>query len=113
MNADEQRDDGMLVDRGRILIRDAQLFGVDSSAEPLRRLDVLIDNGEIVKMGAMDTQVDDTCDRTIDASNRLLTPGIVNAHSHSPSSVMSGVVDDVSHPVFMWLSQANTSNLTP
>ena len=113
METDEQREGGMSVDRGRILIRDALLFDIDGSAEPLRRMDVLIDDGKIVEMGAIDPQVDGSCDRTIDAGDRLLAPGIVNAHSHSPSSVMSGVGDDLSHPVFMWLSQAYTSNRTP
>ena len=52
-------------------------------------------------------------ERRIDCRNRLITPGLVNAHAHSQSSTMSGFGDKLSHPAFMWLTQAHTSRRTP
>lgn len=51
--------------------------------------------------------------RRLDCRNRLITPGLVNAHSHSQSSTMAGFGDRLSHPAFMWLTQAHTSRRTP
>ena len=51
-------------------------------------------------------------DRRIDCSNRLIAPGLVNAHTHSQSSTMAGFGDRLSHPAFMWLTQAHTSRRT-
>ena len=39
--------------------------------------------------------------------------GLVNAHTHSQSSTMAGFGDRLSHPAFMWLTQAHTSRRTP
>ena len=103
----------MLANRGRLLIRNTRILDIDAPGGRSPITDVLIDNGAIVEMGTVAPSVDTTCDRVIDAANKLLAPGIINAHTHSPSSVMAGVGDDQSHPVFMWMTQAYTSNRTP
>lgn len=48
----------------------------------------------------------------IDGTGMLLAPGLVNAHTHSQSSTLSGFGDSLSHPAFMWLTQAHTSRRT-
>lgn len=103
----------MLPGRDRILIRNARLLDPDAGESGLRPADVLVAGGTILEVGDIDAAVDATCDRVIDGDGKILAPGIVNAHTHSPSSVMSGVGDDQSHPVFMWMTQAYTSNRTP
>lgn len=103
----------MLPKREKILIRNARILDADVYNGSLREADLLIDGGSIAAIGAVDPAVDRTCHRVIDATGRLLAPGLVNAHTHSPSSVMAGVGDDQSHPVFMWMTQAFTSNRTP
>ena len=52
-------------------------------------------------------------DREIDGKGLLAAPGLINAHMHSQSGTMSGFADGLSHPAFMWLTQAHTSRRTP
>lgn len=79
-----------ILDDGHVFIRDNRIVAVD--AGPWR--------GEAP-------------DRRIDCRNRLITPGLVNAHAHSQSSTMAGFGDRLSHPAFMWQTQAHTSRRTP
>ena len=51
--------------------------------------------------------------RVIDGRDRLLMPGIVNAHTHSPLNILKGTGDVLSHPAFMWRNQADTAGRTP
>jgi len=43
----------------------------------------------------------------------LVVPGFVNGHLHSPATLCPGTVDAVSHPIFMWLNQADSAARTP
>ncbi|SNB77721.1 Cytosine/adenosine deaminase [Arboricoccus pini] len=51
-------------------------------------------------------------DTILEGTDRLLAPGLVNAHTHSQSSTLAGFGDRLSHPAFMWLTQAHTSGRT-
>lgn len=75
--------------------------------------DILVSNGVITAVGTLTDEQRAACDQIIDATGKLVLPGMVNAHLHSPASLSAGTVDDVSHPVFMWLNQADTANRTP
>ena len=79
-----------IIDNGHVFIRDNRILAVD--AGPWR--------GEAPE-------------RRLDCRNRLITPGLVNAHAHSQSSTMAGFGDKLSHSAFMWLTQAHTSRRTP
>ena len=78
-----------IIDDGHVFIRDNRILAVDTG--PWR--------GEAPA-------------QRIDCRNRLITPGLVNAHGHSQSSTMAGFGDKLSHPAFMWLTQAHTSRRT-
>jgi hypothetical protein len=51
--------------------------------------------------------------RTIEGRDRLVLPGLVNAHTHSPLNILKGTGDVLSHPAFMWRNQADTAGRTP
>lgn len=96
-----------------LLLHDALILTLD-------RDDRIIDNGYVlirddliaaVAGGAYDGP--EPIDRRIDCHGRLVAPGLVNAHTHSQSSTMAGFGDRLSHPAFMWLTQAHTSRRTP
>lgn len=42
-------------------------------------------------------------------TGRLVVPGFVNAHTHSPLNVLRGTVDGLDHVGFMWTNQADTA----
>ncbi|WP_117593544.1 amidohydrolase [Haloprofundus halophilus] len=62
--------------------------------------DVLVDadSGEILAVG--DTE---TGDETLDAEGGLVMPGLVNAHTHVPMTLLRGVADD--KPLETWLRE--------
>jgi dihydroorotase len=60
---------------GSILIKNGQIY----YQEKLQKLDLLIDNGLIVKI---DTIINQKTDSTIDASQLVVLPGLVDIHVH-------------------------------
>ena len=95
-----------------LLIRNALLLAPNTPEGCVSGQDILIEGDSVARVGGIDAQTAAGCDRVIDASGMLLAPGLVNAHVHSPSSIMSGIRDDLNHPAFMWLTQAYTSSRT-
>ncbi|MDC7786324.1 amidohydrolase family protein [Rhodoplanes sp. TEM] len=94
------------------LIRDATILTLDASDAIHRRGHVLVRDGIITAVGDGDYAGAERPDTTIDGTNRLVAPGLINAHTHSQSSTMAGFGDRLSHPAFMWLTQAHTSRRT-
>lgn len=68
-----------------VLIRDARI--VDGSGNPWYRASVGILNGRVAAIGALNGA---TATRTIDARNRVLSPGFIDVHTH-----VEGTVDKV------------------
>ena len=74
---------------------------------------IWIRDGEIAGVGEVPPEVAARAERVIDGAGRIALPGLVNAHMHSQSGTMAGFGDALSHPAFMWLTQAHTSRRTP
>src|SRR5688500_17296058 len=70
-----------------------------------RRADIQIRDDRIHAVG----DLRDREDEVIDGSALLAVPGFVNAHYHSPLSILRGTADGFSHPAFMWQNQADTA----
>jgi cytosine/adenosine deaminase-related metal-dependent hydrolase len=95
----------------KLVIRDALLVSADAG-ENRSRADVVVEHGRI--SAVVDAGTAATAGATIiDARDRLLMPGFVNAHTHSPTNVLKGTGDRLSHPAFMWRNQADTAGRTP
>src|SRR4051794_27010354 len=95
----------------KLVIKDVVLLD-PVAAGPTRRADVVIENSVIAAVVEPKT-ADITDARTIDGRERLLMPGLVNSHTHSPTNVLKGTGDILSHPTFMWRNQADTAGRTP
>jgi 5-methylthioadenosine/S-adenosylhomocysteine deaminase len=95
----------------KLVIKDVLLLD-PAAAGPARRADVTVGNGLIAAVAEPNT-ADITDARTIDGRERLLVPGLVNSHTHSPTNVLKGTGDILSHPAFMWRNQADTAGRTP
>ncbi|CAN0587621.1 unnamed protein product, partial [Laminaria digitata] len=100
-------------DSQKILIRGALVVTLDSDDRILASGDILIENGLISAIGEIDSDIIASSDRIIDGTNRLVMPGLVNAHTHSPLSVVHGAFDLLNHRASMWLFQAYNANRTP
>lgn len=103
----------MQLQPSRLIIRDALVVTLDAKDSVHDPGDVLIEDGAIVAVGTVDDEAAEECDRVIDGTGRLLVPGFVNAHTHSPNNVVQGTADGLSHPAYMWITQAYTANRTP
>ena len=85
-----------------LLIRSARLMDRAGPA------DILIEAGRIAAIGP--GLAAPPAARMIDARDRLATPGLVNAHWHSPMQLSPGTSDRMNHKVFMWENQVDTAN---
>jgi 5-methylthioadenosine/S-adenosylhomocysteine deaminase len=95
----------------KLLIRNALVISSESSGSGTR-VDVLVEHGRIAAIVEGGTAP--TAGTTIiQAHDRLLMPGFVNAHTHSPTNILKGTGDRLSHPAFMWRNQADTVGRTP
>ena len=90
-----------------LLIENAAILTLDAAERFIEAGHLLVQDGRIaaVAPGAYLGPAD----RRIDGAGRLVTPGLINAHTHSQSSTLAGFADGVSHPAFMWLTQAHTA----
>jgi 5-methylthioadenosine/S-adenosylhomocysteine deaminase len=94
-----------------LLIRDVLTIDPAAAAPPVHR-DILVADGRIADIADGGT-LPVAGLRVVDGSDRLLLPGLVNAHTHSPLNILKGTGDVLSHPAFMWRNQADTAGRTP
>lgn len=95
-------------DNRDMIIRSADIV-LTGAADVLRGpVDILVRDGRIHEMG-QDIAPPSGC-QVIEARGRLVAPGLVNAHWHSPMQLSHGTSDRTNHKVFMWENQVDTAN---
>lgn len=77
----------------RILFRNANILTLDPDRPLLHNSTLIVRNGKIESVGQAP---EGEFDRIIDASGHILMPGLVNAHTHSPMTLLRGLKDDCS-----------------
>ncbi|HWH08718.1 MAG TPA: amidohydrolase [Candidatus Thermoplasmatota archaeon] len=82
-----------------LLVKDALLLTQDDQRRVLRG-DLRAEDGVITHVGA-GTDVPQHADVVVEAGGDLLLPGLVNAHTHSPMTLLRGLGDDL--PLEEWL----------
>jgi cytosine/adenosine deaminase-related metal-dependent hydrolase len=83
----------------KLLVRGGQVYDHDGDVHHPPVADILIDNGDIVAVGpslGVDGQ-----HTVIDATNRLVVPGLINAHYHSHDTLCRGLFEEL--PLEFWL----------
>jgi 5-methylthioadenosine/S-adenosylhomocysteine deaminase len=83
---------------GKTLVRGGQVYDHDGDVHKPKVADILIQNGEIVSVGP-NLSADDA--EVIDASGKLIIPGLINAHYHSHDTLCRGLFEELS--LEMWL----------
>jgi 5-methylthioadenosine/S-adenosylhomocysteine deaminase len=76
----------------RIAFINATVLPFDSSWRVLENCDVVVSDGRILAMGR-NAVARRAVDRRIDGTNLVITPGFVNAHTHSPENLARGLAD--------------------
>jgi len=92
-----------------LILRNAAAF-LDLGDETRGASDLLVKDGMIAAIGVALPAAPGS--REIDCSRRLVAPGLVNAHWHSPMQSAHGTSDRLDHKRYMWLNQADTANRT-
>ncbi len=92
---------------GTIFIRGAEAVLLGGGAERRGRSDILIEDGLIAAIGA--DLAPPTGALIVDGRGKLVAPGLVNAHWHSPMQLSPGTADRMNHKVFMWENQVDTA----
>jgi cytosine/adenosine deaminase-related metal-dependent hydrolase len=89
-----------------IFIRDARALTFDAARREYARADVLVQDRKIVAVGPdLDIAalagggLDEV--ETIDGAGKLVMPGLINAHLHSPGNFLKGAIDDLPLEIFM------------
>ncbi len=84
-----------------VLFRNARILTFDESRRDLARADLLVAEGRIAAVGP-DLEVATAEDiRIIDAAGKLIMPGLINAHLHSPANFLKGALEDAPLEIFM------------
>lgn len=86
---------GVNMETKNILIKNATLI-----ADEIKKSSILIENDEILEI-SNDLKFNDA-DEVIDASGKLVIPGLVNTHTHLSMTLMRGLADDM--PLDTWLN---------
>jgi len=79
-----------------ILIKNAYIV---SMVSPISKADLLIEDGLIKEIGIIDCEAD----RVIDATGKVVMPGLINTHTHLAMSVFRGYSDELE--LMEWLSK--------
>lgn len=76
---------------GTLLIKNGMVITMNAAREVVQK-DILIDGARIVAMG---TGISSVADEVIDASGRVVMPGLIQAHTHLTQSLFRGLADDM------------------
>jgi 5-methylthioadenosine/S-adenosylhomocysteine deaminase len=88
------------------LIRNARVLTFDETGQEYARADVLSSGHKIVAVGP-DLRVPDFLNvssenvELIDGAGKLVMPGLINAHLHSPANFLKAAIDDLPLEIFM------------
>lgn len=88
------------------LLRAEQVLTLDAHDATFEPGYVLIEEQRIIEIGAGDSLGKRSFDRDIDLGPRLIMPGLVNAHTHSPMVLFRGMVEG--HSLFSFDGWYNT-----
>ena len=89
-----------------ILIRNARVLTFDEAGQEYARADVLSSGHKIVAVGP-DLRISDFLNfsaenvEVIDGAGKLVMPGLINAHLHSPANFLKGAIEDFPLEIFM------------
>ena len=85
----------------KTLIKNATLLDMSLDVPNVRKSDILVEDNIIVKI---EENIEDNCDKILDAKEMVVMPGFVNTHTHLAMSIFRGYKDD--QKLMDWLENA-------
>ncbi len=84
-----------------MLIKNGKVVIFENNDVLVKNVDLKIENGKIVKI---DKNINpEENEKVIDATNKVVMPGMINTHCHSPMSIFRGTFEGVS--LYTWLNE--------
>lgn len=83
-----------------ILIKNGIIVTMDNQRRILKNFSVAISEGRIVEIGE---KIKGEANVVIDASKKIVMPGLINTHTHLAMTLFRGIADDV--PLMKWLQE--------
>lgn len=75
----------------KILIKNCNLISMSENRDKYEEnIDILIEDGKICKI---ERNINEKCDKVINASGKIVMPGLINTHSHISMSIFRETVD--------------------
>ncbi|HRQ33453.1 MAG TPA: amidohydrolase, partial [Anaerolineales bacterium] len=85
-----------------ILLRNAHVLTMDEALTQYNRGAVAIHGDSIVAVGPEDEiEKEYSGKETIDCKGKILMPGLINAHTHAPMTLLRGIADDLRLDVWL------------
>lgn len=78
----------------RTQVINAQIITLNPEKQILEAGSLVFEDGIIIEVNS-DNVSQTNCDRTIDAQNKLLMPGLINTHTHSPMTLLRAYAEDL------------------
>lgn len=91
----------MAGDTNRLLIRGGRVYDHDGDVHKPAVADILIEGAEITRVGPDLSDEETRGAEVLDATNRMVVPGLINAHYHSHDTLCRGLFEEM--PLEMWL----------
>jgi 5-methylthioadenosine/S-adenosylhomocysteine deaminase len=85
----------------RLLVKGGQVYDHEGNVHRPATADILVERGEIVAVEGVIANVDPSNTDVLDASGRLIIPGLINAHYHSHDTLCRGMFEEL--PLEIWL----------
>ena len=96
---------------GSILIKNGYILTLNPQRQILRDGAIYIENEKIVEVGKTEDLRAHKAERVIDATNKIVIPGLIDTHVHLAQALIRGCADDVALvdwlKKYVWVLQGN------
>ncbi len=87
-----------------IIVRGGSIVTMDAGRRVIENGLIAVQDGSIIAVGAHDTLAAGfTASQVIDATGRVVIPGLINTHTHIPMTLFRGIADDLD--LHQWLTE--------